>query len=63
MGLFVLAPKSIDECSVNELVETAVKNIELWKKNKDCGYLLNDFAAMMLTVAADKITKNQNERT
>jgi len=50
MGLFVLP--NLEEETVENCVETALANIELWKKNKDCDYLLDTFACQNLKSAA-----------
>jgi hypothetical protein len=55
MGLFVMQNKPDDECSVEEFVNLAEQNIQLWKEHPNCDYLLSTFATFYLEKAANKI--------
>ena len=55
MGLFSLPPKPIDDCTAEELVDTAIANLKLWKENPDCDYLIFTFAIPQLNDAMRKL--------
>lgn len=61
MGLFILP--NLEEETVEDLVETAEANIKLWKKNPDCEYLLECFAANGLMRAARVIRAEAGRET
>lgn len=61
MGLFIL-PRPNDE-TVDNYIETAEANIELWKQNKDCDYLIDCFAINNLENAARLIRKQNSTST
>lgn len=56
MGMFVLPPlKKEEDITAEEFVDTAIKNIELWRKNPDYEYLLDGFACGLLERAARRV--------
>lgn len=61
MGLFVLP--SLEEESIEDYVQTALDNIQLWKENPDCEYLLECFACNSLEQAARLIRKEADRST
>lgn len=59
MGLFALPPRATNDCTAEELVQTAEHNIKLWRENRPgCSYLL-DFATSQL--AAAKVAQAREE--
>jgi len=63
MGLFALSDKELGTETVEELVETALANIELWRENPDCEYLLECFAVGNLARAARVIRADAGRET
>lgn len=61
MGLFVLSNSK--EETIDNYIETAEANIELWKKNRDCDYLIDSFAINNLEHAARLIRKENGTST
>lgn len=59
MGLFCPPPKSIEDSTALELVETAEANIKLWKTHQASTHLLTDFAVSLLNLAAKKLNTNE----
>lgn len=55
MGLFSLPSKPIEECTAEDLVDTAIANLKLWKENPDSDYLIFTYAIPLLNDAMRKI--------
>jgi len=61
MGLFAIP--DLEKESVEDYIQTAMDNIQLWRKNPDCDYLLDVFAAGCLESAARLIRANEGRET
>lgn len=61
MGLFVVPPKALEECSAEDLVDTAMLNLKLWKENPDSDYLIFTFAIPYLNHAMRKLRPLNND--
>jgi len=56
MGLFCV-PRN--DASPEEIVQTAISNIELWRQHPNFDYLLDVFAVGCLKLAAEKIREQK----
>lgn len=54
MGLFCL-PEDLKNPTPEQLVDAAITNLELWKNNPDCDYLIGTFAMPQLNSAMRKL--------
>lgn len=59
MGLFCLPSDGngnmVSDPTPEQLVQCAINNLELWKSNPNCDYLISTFAMSMLNNAMRKI--------
>lgn len=62
MGLFCLPVKALHECSAEDFVDAAEKNIALWKQDKSCTYLLDTFAREYLLLVEHRIAEDASEK-
>lgn len=53
MGLFCLPTKPLEECSVEDLIQAAERNIATWRTHQNSSYLLG-FATTLLGQALEK---------